>query len=407
MKILVLNVGSSSQKSRLYEINQEPPLTSYKPLWEADVDWGKDHDQADLKVTANGYTESRQIPISSRSTIIEQMLQTLWNGPTQVIAHPSEIAVVGQRVVHGGSRYHESTLITSQVKAAIQDLSAFAPLHNPASIEGIEAIERLLGQVPQVAVFDTAFHKHLPREVAVYPGPYAWFEEGIRRYGFHGTSHQYCAQRSAQILGRDLPSLRMINCHLGNGCSLAAIHNGRSVDTTMGFTPLEGLMMGGRSGTIDPSILIYLQRHYGYSAAQLENILNKESGFKGISGVSSDIRQVMKALQEGNERAQLALNIFIYRLRYFIGAMLASLGGLDVLTFTGGIGENVATVRAGACAPFAFLNLEVDQEKNGASPLDQDIATSNSAVRVLVVHTEEDWQIARECWQVLRDGNSA
>lgn len=401
MNILVLNAGSSSLKSRLYAIQDTPADTPQKPVWEANADWTKKKDTAELKITAHGQTVETEIPASERARVTGEMLKSLWSGKTQVLAQPSEIAAVGHRIVHGGQDYRESTLITPQVKSAIQRLSAFAPLHNPANLEGIEAVEQALGTVRQVAVFDTAFHSTLPPEAIIYPGPYHWFEQGIRRYGFHGISHQYCAWRSAQILKRDPSELRLVNCHLGNGCSLAAIQHGQSIDTTMGFTPLEGLMMGTRSGTVDPSILLYLERSQGSTAEQLEQILNKESGLKGISGISSDMRQIMQAIEEGNERAKLALNIFIYRLRSFIGAMIASLGGIDVLTFTGGVGENAAAVRTGACEAFGFLNLKLDEARNATSPADQDIATPDSAVRVLIVHTEEDWEIARAAWQVI------
>lgn len=402
MKILVLNAGSSSQKSRLYEIDATPPQRAPTPLWEANADWTKEQ-AVELKIrTAHGAELEEEISAQERPAIVQEMLKRLWSGKTQVIDRPSDIALAGHRVVHGGEDYRTSTLITPEVKEAIKRLSAFAPLHNPANLEGIEATEQLLGNIPQVAVFDTAFHSSLPMHTAVYPGPYAWFEQGIRRYGFHGISHQYCSQRSAQILGRDLAELRIINCHLGNGCSLAAIQGGRSIDTTMGFTPLEGLMMGSRSGSVDPSILTYLQREQQLSADRLDQVLNKQSGLKGVSGVSGDMRQIMQAIDEGNERAQLALDMYIYRLRFFIGAMLATLGGIDVLTFTGGIGENVPAVRAGACESFAFLNLKLDQARNAASPADEEISAPDSAVRVLIVHTEEDWEIARECWQVAR-----
>ncbi len=298
--------------------------------------------------------------------------------------------------MHGGHELQESTLITPEVINTIRRLAEFAPLHNPANLDGIVTAQKVLGKTPQVAVFDTAFHKHLPREVTTYPVPYAWYEQGIRRYGFHGISHQYCSARSAQIVGRDLASLRIINCHLGNGCSLAAIRNGQSVDTTMGFTPLEGLMMGSRSGTVDPSILTYLQMQKGHTAQDLEDTLNKQSGLKGVSGISGDMRAIKQAIKEGNERAQLARDIYLYRLRYFIGAMAASLGSVDIITFTGGIGENDAELRAQTCEKLSFLNLQLDQQKNAASPVDIEISTSDSAIRVLVVHTEEDWEIARE-----------
>ncbi len=406
MKILVFNAGSSTQKMRLYEIEGSLPERPLPPLWSCDADWTRNKETAHLRISANGQKLEKDIPTGARPAILEEMLKTLWSGETQVIKGPGDIGVVGHRIVHGGPDYRESTLITPTVQAAIQRLSAFAPLHNPANLEGIETAKRMLGDVPQVAVFDTAFHRTLPMPTTVYPGPYDWFEQGIRRYGFHGISHQYCARRSAQIVGRDLASLRIINCHLGNGCSLAAIKGGQSIDTTMGFTPLEGLMMGSRSGSIDPSILIYLQREKQATVDQLDTILNKESGLKGISGVSSDMRQVMQASRDGNERAELALEMFVYRLRFFIGAMLATLEGVDVLTFTGGIGENSPEVRAGACAAFGFLNLKLDAGKNAGEPVDQDIATPDSAVRVLVVHTEEDWEIAKESWLVVTS-NSA
>jgi acetate kinase len=235
---------------------------------------------------------------------------------------------------------------------------------------------------------------------AVYPIPYEWFERGIRRYGFHGISYQYCTKRTAQILNKDLASLRMIICHLGNGCSLAAVRDGKSVDTTMGLTPLEGLMMGSRSGSIDPSILIYWLRQQGYNAEKVDEILNKASGLKGISGVSGDMRQVISAVGEGNSRARLAFDMYVHSLRRHIGAMLGSLGGLDALVFTGGVGENQADIRAAVGEAFEFLGLKLDQEKNARSPADCDIAAESSAVRVVIVHTEEDWTIATECWKL-------
>ncbi len=400
MKILVLNAGSSSQKSRLYDIGDTLPVEPPEPLWEGDADWTKEQGTAEITIHAHGKTVKQQIPAGSRSEIVEQMLKTMWSGETQVIETPNAIELVGHRVVHGGPRYSESVRITPEVKEEIRRLSAFAPLHNPVNLEGIETIEHILPAVPQIAVFDTAFHSSIPLQAKVYPGPYSWYEQGIRRYGFHGTSHQYCSERTAHILGRDLDGLSIINCHLGNGCSLAAIQHGHSIDMTMGFTPIDGLMMGTRSGSIDPGILTYLMREQHATADQLDEVLNKQSGFIGVSGVSSDLRQVEQARTQDNERAKLAIDIFIYRLRFFMGAMLASLGGVDAITFTAGIGENDVEVRARACAGFAFLGLKIDAAKNAASPVDQDIATPASAVRVLVVHTEEDWQIAKECWKL-------
>ncbi len=401
MKILVLNGGSSSQKSRLYEIDDTLPATPPEPVWSADADWTHEEGITELTIRAHGQKYSERLETQKRAEVITHMLQTLSQGSNAVIKSLDEIKAVGHRVVHGGPKYSQTVLITPEVEEEIDGLRSFAPLHNPDNLEGIKATEQFLPDIPQFAVFDTAYHRHLPPEARIYPGPYEWYEQGIHRYGFHGISHQYCARRSAQIVKQELADLRIINCHLGNGCSLAAISQGQSIDTTMGFTPLEGLMMGSRSGTIDPSILIYLQREHQYTPDDLEKILNKQSGLKGVSGVSADMRQVQKAAREGNERAKLALNIYIYRLRYFIGAFAAVLNGIDVLTFTGGVGENSAEVRAQVCAGLRFLGLELDQVKNTASPVDEVISEASSSIRVLIVHTEEDWEIAQECWQLL------
>jgi acetate kinase len=401
MKILVLNAGSSSQKSCLYELNDVLSDRPLQPLWSAQIDWAYQQGIAELQVkTATGDRLEEEFASESRTDAISRMLETLWQGKTQTINDLTEIDIVGHRVVHGGQEYQQSTLISPDVKEAIARLSVFAPVHNPVNLEGIEAIENILGNVPQIAVFDTAFHAQLAPAAFVYPGPYEWLENGIRRYGFHGISHQYCARQAADILGRDLSDLRLISCHLGNGCSLAAIRGGWSVDTTMGFTPLEGLMMGSRSGSIDPGILIHLLKQSDFTAEKLDDLLNRNSGLKGISGVSSDMRQLVQAIAQGNQRAQLALDIYIHRLRAGIGAMLASLGGLDALIFTAGVGENSPVVRAATCEVFGFIGLKLDGEKNQHSPVDQDIAAVDSAVRVLVIHTQEDWEIARECWKI-------
>lgn len=401
MKILVLNAGSSTLKSCLYELNDVQPDRPPQPLWSAQIDWTHQQGIAELKVkTATGDRLEEEFASESRTDAISRMLETLWKGKTQTINDLTEIDIVGHRVVHGGQEYRQSTLISPDVKEAIARLSVFAPVHNPVNLEGIEAIENILGNVPQIAVFDTAFHAQLAPAAFVYPGPYEWLENGIRRYGFHGISHQYCARQAADILGRDLSDLRLISCHLGNGCSLAAIRGGWSVDTTMGFTPLEGLMMGSRSGSIDPGILIHLLKQSDFTAEKLDDLLNRNSGLKGISGVSSDMRQLVQAIAQGNQRAQLALDIYIHRLRAGIGAMLASLGGLDALIFTAGVGENSPVVRAATCEAFGFMGLQLDGEKNQHSPVDQDIAAVDSAVRVLVIHTQEDWEIARECWKI-------
>jgi acetate kinase len=403
MKILVLNAGSSSQKSCLYDMTTTIPPLAPQPLWEGKINWTEDKNQAEITVkTAIGATLQETIVSDSPQVQFAYLLSTLIHGATQVIDDLSVIDVVGHRVVHGGQDYKEAVIITEDVKQAIARLCNLAPAHNPAALAGIEAIEKSLGNIPQVAVFDTGFHNTLPDAAAIYPIPYNFAEQGIRRYGFHGISHQYCANRAAEILGQDLPSLRIITCHLGNGCSLAAVKNGCSIDTTMGFTPLDGLMMGSRSGSIDPGILIYLWQQYNYSSEELDNILNKLSGLRGISGISSDLRDVIAAKEQGNKRAQLAWDMYVHRLRSGIGAMLASLAGLDVLVFTAGVGEKSAEIRQAACEPWGFLGLKIDLEKNQQQPADIDIATFDSMVRVLVVETQEDWAIAQQCYKLLQ-----
>ncbi len=393
MKILVLNAGSSSQKSCLYDVAADTlPASQPAPLWEAETDG------AQLKVTTStGEKIEETLPDASSGAALSHLLQTLWTGPTQVIHRADEIDIVGHRVVHGGREYRVPTRITNAVKAAIHRLAPLAPSHNPAALAGIEAVEQLMGDIPQIAVFDTAFHSNLPDEAAIYPGPYEWVNQDIRRYGFHGISHQDCATRAAQILGRDVRSLRLITCHIGNGCSLAAIQGGRSVDTTMGFTPLEGLMMGTRSGSVDPGLLLYLMREKGYDAGQLDHVLNQESGLKGISGLSGDMRDIATAITQGHERAQLAFDMYVHRLRSGIGAMIATLGGVDALVFTAGVGEHSAQLRAAVCQRFAFLGLTIASDKNESSPIDEDISRPESTVRVLVIQAQEDWAVAREC----------
>ena len=384
--ILVLNGGSSSLKAVLYNLPEQA-----EPTWEARVDWGRHPGKADIRVKAAGrQTVETQMEIGSPDAVLEPVLNTLDSR--------DRIDMAGHRIVHGGKAFRETTRITPEVKAEIARMVEFAPEHNRLELEAIEAAERLLGpNVPQVAVFDTAFHATLPLSAAVYPGPLAWLDQGIRRYGFHGISHRCTSRRAAEILRRDLKSLRLITCHLGNGCSLAAVRGGESVDTTMGFTPIEGLMMGTRCGSIDPGILIYLVRHCGYAADQLDRIVNKESGLKGLSGLSADMREILAAMESGNDRAKLAFDVYAHRLVREIGAMLASLGGVDALVFTAGIGENCAPLREMVCRQFQFLGLRLDSEKNARSPVDEDIAAADSAVRALVVHTDEDREIAWEC----------
>jgi acetate kinase len=398
MKILVLNSGSSSQKSALFELGPQPSPDPIAPLWEGKLDWDGDRETLSIHSSRgeNIHVEA-EIRAEDRSASVEKMLRNLWSGPTAVVAASAEISAVGHRVVHGGPKLTQPAMITAEVKQAILEVSAIAPLHNQAGLQGIQLIEKLLPGTRQIAVFDTGFHRTLPLQAKVYPGPYEWYERGIRRYGFHGINHQYCAHRTAQLLGREITSLRIITCHLGNGCSLAAINGGRSIDTTMGFTPLEGLMMGTRSGSIDPGILTHLVRSGYAQQTELDDILNYQSGLLGISGVSSDMRDILVAVRGGNERAKLAFEIFVHRLQKAIGAMAASLGGLDVLVFTAGIGENSVEVRRATCAKLNFLGIQIDEAKNSSAKPDMDISSPSSPARILVIRAQEDWAIAQEC----------
>lgn len=397
MKILVLNTGSSSLKTTLYDLTGSIWDHPVAPKWDGKIDWGR---TPEFRVrNARGEVTTGSASAKSHREATEHLLRLLWSGSTKAIDGPSAIEVVGHRVVHGGQQYVQPTIITPEVKAGIARLSEFAPLHNPIAVEMMDLIESKLASVPQIAVFDTAFHAQLPAPAAVYPGPYNWIDQGIRRYGFHGINHQYCAERAVQMLGKDQNSLRLIVCHLGNGCSLAAIDCGHSVETTMGFTPVEGLMMGTRSGSVDAGILTYLMRRSGLTADGIDQMLNKESGLFGISGVSGDMREVLAARNARNPRATLAFDVYVHRLVYYIGAMAAVLGGLDALVFTAGVGENSSEVRAGACEKLGFLGVRINQNKNSltSSEQDRDIASTESPVRVLIIRAQEDWAIARAC----------
>jgi acetate kinase len=401
MNILVLNAGSSSFKASLYRLTEENlPIDSVVPLWTGKIEW-KSSEIAVVaaKVSEDIEAEEERVGID-RQDVIHDLLDWLWSGGTQVINGIWELDLVGHRVVHGGEKYRQPTLINAEVKAEIDRLSIFAPLHNPANLMGINIIESLAPNLPQVAVFDTAFYGDLPEVAYVYPVPYQWLERGIRKYGFHGISHQYCTQRAAELLGQDLNELRLISCHLGNGCSLAAVKFGRCIETTMGFTPLDGLMMGARCGSIDPGIILHLLREQEYTVDELDHILNFESGLLGISGVSNDLREIDKAIASGNIRAKLALDIYIDRLAAKIGSLLPNLGGVDALIFTGGVGENHGGIRAAVVAKLAFLGVEIDPALNSlAMTGDRNLATDRSQANILTIHTEEEWQIATICSQ--------
>jgi acetate kinase len=372
MRTLVINGGSSSFKCRLDDLSDGPlPVAPPKPIWTTRIDW----DQR-----------------SSVAEVLEPALKSI----------PGSVDVVGHRIVHGGPVYRETTPLTPEVRAAIAKEIEFAPAHNRFELEAVRVVDQILGPgVLQIAVFDTGFHSTLAPDAYVYPGPYAWLEQGIRRFGFHGINHQYVSRRAAEILDADSLSLRLIVCHLGNGASLAAVRAGKSVDTTMGFTPLEGLMMGTRCGSIDPGILVYLIRHAGSTAEELDEILNRKSGLLGVSGISGDMRDIESAIDAGNYRAQLAFAVYAHRLVREMGAMLAVLGGLDAIIFTGGVGENSTRLRERVCGNFGFLGLQLDVAKNEQPTLDEDVAASDSRVRVLVIRAQEEWQIVRECQLLL------
>jgi acetate kinase len=397
MKILVLNGGSSSLKASLREVDGATPSVPVAPLWQAEADWGRNAGKVTIHAQGPGGKLDQELDLSEPAAVLDPIMESLWSGTARALSGAGEIDAVGHRVVHGGTTFQESARIDAAVREGIQRNCEFAPEHNRLELEAIVAAERILGpKVPQFAVFDTQFHVSMPEAAKVFAAPYEWYKRGIRRYGFHGISHQYVTRRATELLGGGA-TLRLVSCHLGNGASLAAVSGGRSIDTTMGFTPLDGLVMGTRSGSIDPGILIYLVRHQGCGADELDRLLNKESGLKGVSGISGDMREILAGVDRGDARAQLAFDVYTHRLTREIGAMTASLGGLDALIFTAGVGENSPPVRSAACKQLAFLGVHLDESRNAAPARDSDVATADSRVRVLVLHTDEDWEITREC----------
>jgi acetate kinase len=403
LKTLVINAGSSTFKCWFRDVPEGPlPAEALAPEWSARADWSRHSANAEVKIKGRGQEASTTIAASTPAGFLEPVLRALWEGDSKAIDSPAEIAVVGHRIVHGGPMYRESVRVTPEVRTAIAAQAEFAPAHNRIQLSAIETVDRVVGKAaPQVAVFDTAFHATIEPRAYVYPGPYTWLEQGIRRYGFHGISVQYATKRCAELLHRPARELRLIVCHLGNGASVTAVSGGKSVDNSMGFTPLEGLMMGTRSGSVDPGILTHLMRRFHYTADQLDDILNKQSGLLGVSGLSGDMREILEAIQNGSERAQLAYDVYAHRLVREAGAMLAVLGGLDAIVFTGGVGENCAPLRQEVCEHLGFLGLALDDAKNAAPELDCNIATADSRVQALVIHAEEDWEIACECGRLM------
>lgn len=391
MKILVINAGSSSHKLALFDFNQSN--TPLKPIWKGMIEWGRVNEPFNLSVETQQQTRDWQLAQTyQEDQALELLLASLWTDNTRVIEGPQAIQMVGHRVVHGGS-YFQPTLITSQVEKQLEDLASLAPLHNEANLRGVQWMLKRLPGIPNIAVFDTAFHRTMPEVAKTYPLPYEWREQGIQRYGFHGISHHYCADYISTHWPDD--SGKIINCHLGNGASLCAIQNQQSVNTTMGFTPLEGLMMGTRSGSIDPGIIFYLLKEKRFDPALLDKILNFESGLKGIAQ-TSDMREILRFdLPE----KRLAFDMYVYHLKGFIGALAAQMGEIEMLSFTGGIGENVPLLRQKACEGLAFMGVKVDESSNAANSAGQLISAADSKVKVCVIHTQEEWMIAKQCWQ--------
>jgi len=397
-KILVVNCGSSSIKYSVFEAESIEEIAS--GLVER-----IGSKSAALTHRVGSHSVALEIDARDHRQGLEQVLGILHGGEVKAVESLMEIIAVGHRVVHGGDTFFESTSIDDRVLDAIKDWAELAPLHNPPNIAGIEAAQILLPGIPQVAVFDTAFHQTMPEKAYIYPIPYELYKRHrIRRYGFHGTSHEYVARRAADIIGKPLESLKILTCHLGNGCSVAAVMDGKSMDTSMGFTPLEGLVMGTRSGDIDPSITFYMIDKEKLSAEEVENVLNRRSGLLGISGVSNDVRDIKREADGGNRRARLALEIFAYRAKKYVGAYAAAMGGLDAIVFTGGIGENDPTIRSMICADLEFLGVKLDGELNATASKDAGVISSrDSPVRVLVIPTNEELMIAMETLRLVEE----
>ncbi len=398
MKILVLNCGSSSIKYQLFKIEDESVLAR----------GGVERigiDGSFLKHTAVQKDISVKVDevVANHNEGIKMVIETLVHPEYGVINKIEEISAVGHRVVHGGEQFPTSILVNGEdVVDNILDLTRLAPLHNPHNVAGIKVVSELLPGIPQVAVFDTSFHQTMEPVAYIYPLPYNLYtEHGIRRYGFHGTSHKFVASEGAKFLGKPQEDLKIITAHLGNGASITAVKDGKSIDTSMGFTPLEGLVMGTRSGSIDPAIITFLQNNVNLNVMEVEDLLNKESGLLGISGISNDTRDIEKAADEGNERAQLAIEIFCYQVKKHIGAYAAAMGGLDLLVFTAGIGENSGMIREKCVRGLEFLGIEIDPEKNNVKGKVADITGEGGKTKVLVIPTNEELVIARETLELL------
>ena len=391
MNILVINCGSSSLKFQLIDMTTE--AVQAKGLCER---IGIDGSRI-VYTPAGGEKMTIESPMPTHTEAIQFVIDALTDADTGVVKSLDEIGAVGHRVVHGGEKFAKSVVVTPEVKAAIAECNDLAPLHNPANLIGIEACESLMPGTPQVVVFDTAFHQTMPEKAYMYGLPYEYYEKyKVRRYGFHGTSHSFVSKRVAEIVGKPYNATKTIVCHLGNGASVSAVLNGESVDTSMGLTPLEGLVMGTRSGDIDPAIMEFIAKKENLDIAGIMNVLNKKSGVEGVSGVSSDFRDLEAAAKAGNKRAELAIDVFAYRVAKYVGAYTAAMNGVDNIVFTAGIGENCALVRIKVCSYLGYLGITIDEEANGKRGEEIVISTPDSKVKVLVVPTNEELAIARE-----------
>ena len=403
MKILVINAGSSSLKYQLIDMANEQVMA--KGLCER---IGIDGHLKHSPLVGGKPVFNEDVPMPTHSEAIAAVIEKLTSPEYGVVSSMKEIDAVGHRVVHGGEKFASSVRIDDAVMAALEECIPFAPLHNPANITGINACKAVMGDVPMVAVFDTAFHQTMPPKAYIYAVPYRWYTENkVRRYGFHGTSHQYVSQRAADMLGRPIEELRIATCHLGNGASTCSVKFGKSIDTSMGFTPQDGLPMGTRAGAIDAAITEYIVDQRGYSGKRVESALNTGSGMLGISGVSSDFRDLEAAAAEGNERAQLAIDVFCYKVTTRIGSCAAAMGGLDAVVFTAGVGENSASLRAKIMEGLEFLGLKLDPEKNNVRGKETIISTDDSPNKILLIPTNEELVIALDTARLVREYENA
>ena len=397
MKILVINCGSSSLKYQLINVKDEDVLAS--GIVER---IGIEGSNLVQKVKGKDKYVIEEA-MESHENAIKLVLRALVDENNGVISSLDEINAVGHRVVHGGEKYAKSVIVDEEVMKDLYSLSKLAPLHNPANITGIEACQSLMPNTPMAVVFDTAFHQTMPEKAFIYGLPYELYEKhNIRKYGFHGTSHKYVSAKAAEVLGKDIKDLRIVTCHLGNGSSISAVNKGICVETTMGFTPLEGLVMGTRCGAIDPAIVTYLINELGYSAAEVDALMNKKSGVLGISGLSSDFRDITAAADKGDKRAQLALDMFHYKVKQFIATSAVAMNGLDVLVFTAGVGENGIETREGVCEGLEFLGIEINKEKNNVRGEIADITLDGAKVKVLVIPTNEELMIAKDTLELVK-----